>query len=194
MGDLLGPSHHAYEHVVSSINPAISLPGMVFVGQWEEFMFFESDRIFAPEFALIVADLLMLGNADVCCILNFDEVNIDNKYSSILISKEIDSYDYFSMLQRGGASEGWLFGVGHYGIAPDQGDWVVYCEKENDIAVMALRQSSSRNKYNDCLKKLRADSITHLLNVEYSVIFPFNRLIESWRNGLRENYSSAVGS
>lgn len=181
----------AIGHVIDSIDSAASFPGQVFVGGWGAFMFFESDRLFSPSFAVIASDLLHAERADVFCLLNFDEMSKveDGLAAAVFIDAETEPYAYDAMLREGGAAEGWLFGMDRYGGASSQGGWCIYCEKGNDIAVIALRQSGDVKKYAECLRRLHAERITALLNAGEAANFPFNQLVEPWRYNLSKYYS-----
>jgi len=180
----------AIGRVIDSIDSAASLPGQVFVGDWGAFMFFESDRLFSPSFAVVASDLLRAERTDVFCLLNFDEMSKveDELAAAVFIDAETEPHAYDAMLREGGAAEGWLFGMDRYGGASSQGGWCIYCEKGNDIAVIAMRQPGDVKKYAECLRHLHAERITTLLNAGEAASFPFNQLVEPWRRSLSWNY------
>jgi hypothetical protein len=83
-------------------------------------------------------------------------------------------------------------GLERSGGSSDRGEWALYCEKGNDIAVIALRQPDDAGKYVQYLNRLHAELITVLLRAGTTEIVPFNRLIEPWRHGLNQHYSGSV--
>lgn len=181
----------ALSHVIGSIDDVKSFPEQVFRGRWSAFMFFESDRLFASSFAAVAADLLSIESAEVCCLLNFSEMDrrTDEFGAVLFLDAETGPHSYDAMLRRGGPANGWLFGTDRYGSASNLGGWSIYCEKGNDIAVIAFRQLNDKEKYAKCLEQLHAESITTLVSSGSTAIFPFGQLTEPWRNGLSQHYS-----
>lgn len=182
--------HRAFDHVVRSIDSAASLPAQVFRGSWGAFLFFESDRLFASNFAVIAAGLLSAEKAGVCCLLNFSETDVMAYESAVMlfIDTETKPQSYDAMLRQGGPAQGWLFGMDRFGSASDLGGWSIYCEKGNDVAVIALRQRGDVEKYAEYLKQLHAEPITVLLKAGPAAPASFGQLIEPWRHGLAQHY------
>ena len=93
------------------------------------------------------------------------------------------------MLRRGGPHQAWLFGVDRYGCSSDRGGWSIYCDKQSDIAVIALREPGDKEKYAACLEKIDAKPITELLEVGAAASIWFKQMIAPWRRGLTAHYS-----
>ena len=127
----------AFHNVVGALKFDRRFPENVFAGEWSDFLFFESDRMFAPEFAEVVGELLGSENAGVCCLLNLDQTRSlkFEEASAIFLDRMTTASEYAAKLRRGGPAVGWLYGMDKYGCASDVGDWSIYCEKQNDIAV-----------------------------------------------------------
>src|SRR5262245_58410502 len=102
--------HGAYGQVIASINSAACLPARVFRGSWDAFLFFESDRLFASDFAVIAAGLLNAEQAEVCCLLNFSETDTMAYESAakLFLDQGTEPHAYDAMLRRGGPANGWL--------------------------------------------------------------------------------------
>ena len=62
----------SYANAVNSVHTDITLPLNVFVGVWAEFLFFESDAIFKPEFVAVTNYLLDAEMSHVCCLINLE--------------------------------------------------------------------------------------------------------------------------
>ncbi len=61
----------ARRNVLIQINTAAQLPNQVFLGDWDVFRFFESDRIVQAEsFVPCIKEILRLENGETCCVLN----------------------------------------------------------------------------------------------------------------------------
>ena len=183
----------AFDHVIGSINDKARFPEQVFRGRWDAFLFFESDHLFAADFSARTADLLNAEQAEVCCLLNFSETATMTYDSAAMrfITADTSSQNYDAMLRQGGAAQGWLFGVDRYGCSSDRGGWSIYCEKQNDIAVIALREPDDKNKYATFLKQTYALPITELLEPGAAVAIWFKQMRESWRRGLTLHYSGS---
>jgi hypothetical protein len=181
----------AFGHVIGSIDSAASFPAQVFLGSWDAFLFFESDRLFAPGFAVIATSLLNAERADVCCLLNFNETDrmVYEAAAMLFVDAGTEPHAYDAMLRRGGPANGWLFGVDRYGSASDRGGWSIYCEKGNDVAAIALRRPDDIGKYCECLKQLHAEPITVLLKAGSAAFVPFGQLTKPWRRGLTQHYA-----
>lgn len=181
---------NAFDHVIGSINGAASFPEQVFRGSWDLFLFFEADRLFAPEFATIAVGLLNAEQGDVCCLLNLSETDDQFVYESaaLFIDAKTEPSVYDAMLRRGGPANGWLFRMDRYGCASNKGGWGIYCEKGNDIAVIGLRQYNDNQKYSNSLRELHAEPIKTLLENSKAAPMPFSQLVKPWRYGLVQHY------
>jgi hypothetical protein len=73
----------------------------------------------------------------------------------------------------------WLYAMEDYVCASDAGSWCIYAEKQNDVAVIALRNISASTQFHYALGYLGADSLTYLLRTS----FPFTHLTLAWRDG-----------
>jgi len=180
----------AFDLVVGTIDRAASFPGKIFLGKWGVFLFFEADRLFAPEFAAVAAGLLNAERAEVCCLLNFSETDqmAYESAATLFIDAATKPHAYDAMLRRDRSGQGWLYGMDRYGCTSNRGGWSIYCEKGNDVArwivrprsallwsiycekgndvaAIALRQSDDKGKYLEYLKQLHAEPISVLLRV-----------------------------
>lgn len=182
--------HKAFDNVIGSINNSTCLPEQVFQGNWNAFLFFESDRLFASNFTLVAKGLLNEERADVCCLLNFNETDVltYGSAATLFIDAQTSPQAYDAMLRQGGPAKGWMFGMDRYGIASDRGGWSIYCEKENDVAIIALSYPSDKEKYSKYLKQLHAEPIMTLLNASSSASVPFGQLVEPWRHSLVKHF------
>ncbi len=181
----------AFGHLARSINADLRFPAQVFQGSWSAFLFFESDRLFASGFTIVVAELLSVEQANVCCLLTFSETKKITYESAamLFIDAETEQHTYDAMLRKGGPASGWLFGMDRYGSASDKGGWSIYCEKGNDVAVIALRQLDDMEKYAEHLKSLHAEPITTLIAGGSEASVPFGQFTESWCRSLTHNYA-----
>lgn len=166
-------------------------PENVFRGKWGEFLFFESDAVFSMEFAEVVSGLLRCEGANAASLVNIDEtksLGLENM-SALFLDGEVTGDSYQLSLTGAGPAKGWLYNVDSYACASDVGGWCIYCEKSNDIGVIASREAITSLAGQKALRLLGARPIETLVAGGAHALFPFNRLVESWREGLMRNYA-----
>lgn len=182
----------AFRQVASSLKLEEALPSQVFRGDNLDFLFFEADRVFTPSFVEVVIELMSVEGANSSCLSKIDRSNepscrVD---SAIFIEDGMTPAVYDAQIRRGGPASGWLFGVDHYGCASDVGNWIIYCEKDNDVAVIALRGRNAVDLFLSPITKLHAKGVDALIRQGSSAPFPFNSLVLSWRTGLSSQYGA----
>lgn len=166
------------------------LPDQVFGARYQQFLFFQSDHLFTSEFVGIVQTLLRDEHAHVACLLNRDKAEsfTVGGPGTFFLDATTSGEVYANKLRDGGPADGWLYGVDRYAITSDSGEWYIYCEKSNDIAVIGLCDAHSIEKFETALAELWAKPIEELLSEGSSPQFPFNNLVSTWREGLVKNY------
>jgi hypothetical protein len=181
----------AFHQILASINPAAHLPEQIYLDSWEQFLFFQSDYIFAASFPEVIGDLIRAEQANSFCLLNLSETSVFDfgHAATLFIEGTTAEEEYYSWLRKGGAKRGWIFGVARYGCASDKGQWCIYCEKENDVAVIALKSSTGVKSFAAPLTKVHAAPIVALVPNSPSAPFPFNSLTREWQSALIENYA-----
>jgi hypothetical protein len=96
----------------------------MFVGSWKAFLFFESDRLFDPQFVDAVIGLLERENSHVACLINLDKADQAKSAgaATIFFDKSTTGARYVRALQDGGPAAGWLYTVDRYVCCSDVGD------------------------------------------------------------------------
>jgi hypothetical protein len=185
-----GRKRQAFLNVTKACDFSGAFPDHVFTGKWAEFLFFQSDYIFSPDFTNFIHQLLRIEHADVACLLNIDRTEsfTFEKAALILIDVEMDGTIFGAKLRAGGPLDGWLFAIDRYACSSDGGEWCIYCEKENDVAVIGFRNLGGSDKFQAALKGISAKPIESLISGGCSPLIPFNRLTSIWCEGLIKNY------
>lgn len=180
----------AFSNIAKSIDFNCYLPNNVFIGGWNVFLFCESDRIFGQEFIIALKLFLSIEESCVSCLFNIDraKANEFNESSVIFIDGNVTENSYREALRSGGPANGWLYGVDRYACASDAGQWCMYCEKDNDIAIIGLHTSTDIEKFKNPLDCLRAKTIKNLVADGKKSPYPFGDLAPVWREGLLNNY------
>lgn len=184
--------NRAFCNAIYSIDGARSLPGMVYKKGWREFKFFQSDYVFSPDFCDAVAELLHAEGAHSAALINIDMQHPTRREerSVVFFEPATSPQEYASVLFGSSPGEGWMFDYDRYVCASDVGGWAIYCDRSNDVAIIAFREGERVIKNVGALAKIW-ESIELLLNNPGSPD-PFCRLVDSWRRGLIENYGARV--
>ncbi|MDR5734769.1 hypothetical protein QCE47_20875 [Caballeronia sp. LZ025] len=190
LGELNQSQKDAIVHVKQALNSNFLFPNNVFSREWHTFRFFESDRMFESGFVEVVRSLLAAESAHLACMVNLDRSD-DFKTELIeaaFLQSQTSGHEFDDVLREGGPQSGWLFNVDRYACSSDVGAWCIYCEKSNDVAVIALRLDTDLSIFTESMRLLDAQPIRDLLDGSQSNRFPFNRMVGEWRQGLSESY------
>jgi hypothetical protein len=109
-----------------------SLPEFVFRGDWERFLFFQSDYVFASEFNDFVHRLLRIEGGHAACLINLDKTEADHTHYQVeplFIDERTDGATYMRALHGEGPAHGWLYAMNRFVCTSDIGRWCVYCER-----------------------------------------------------------------
>lgn len=140
----------AFDLAVRSIAYDLRLPERVFAGAWGSFFFCESDRLFDAGFLDVTIKFLDRENSRVACLLNLDKtylIRLEESASAIFLDHSSTGAQYVHALKEGGTARGWFYAVDRYVCCSDIGEWCIYCEKDNDIAIVAVRDIGERKKF-----------------------------------------------
>jgi hypothetical protein len=184
----------AYRNAIDVLLTGRRLPLNVFKGLWSNFFFFESDSIFEPAFVAVMNDLLDAEDAHVCCLVNLGVTTEteNNTLPSRYLDRSTSPEYYMSLLRGNGSPDAWLYLVDRYVCISDKGGWCIYCEKENDIAVIAIRNENEVEKFAKALQKLQASSIKLAYRPREKAGFKFEKLTSSWLSTLVVQFSSSA--
>jgi len=180
----------AFDNATELIDFDLVFPENIFLGKWSTYVFCESDRIFSKGFMPAMAQLLHLEQAHAACLLNLDRTKVFEfeKSAAMFVDETNTENQYWDALKKGGVAEGWLYVMERYVCTSEVGEWCIYCERNNDIAVVGLREKSGLQKFKEPLNALYAKPLEDLIAGGSSSLFPFNRLPPLWRDGLLKCY------
>jgi hypothetical protein len=183
--------HRAFHNSIGSLRPDRTFPLNVFRENWHDFLFFESDSLFEPAFIAVMNGLLDNEGSQICCLLNLG-ATVQENYSNPparYLDRSTDPSQYISMLRGNGSPDAWLYLVDRYVFASDVGEWCIYCEKENDVGVIAFSGRDGTNKFSSAIGTLQATSINSAREMPREGAFRFDKLMPAWRSTLVEQYS-----
>lgn len=165
--------------------PGRSLPEMVFTPRWTSFYLFEADHMFSGDFVEVV-QLLSSGASEAKLALL--DAREDSSSEEILIRRDCKAEDYERSLKGKDASDGLLYWMADYCCYASGDSWFIYCERANEVAVLAFENGCNGPSQQDALIKLKALPAEVML-CGLNMQFPFNDLTKAWHDGLIQNYS-----
>jgi hypothetical protein len=179
----------AFANAVNSLRPGMRFPENVFVGPWQNFLFFESDALFFGKFTWGIKEFLRIERSTSACLVNLDRREDGAERTAIRLDNQVTNDSYQEQLRAGTVESAWLYAMERYVCASDGGTWCIYAEKANDVAVVALRNVGASTQFHYALSYFGADTLTYLLRTQ----FPFTELVSHWRAGLIRNYKPSKG-
>ncbi len=190
VGDYEGAADNARGLLV----PGKNLPGNVFRDSWEIFLLFDPDRIFEMEFIDEVKLLLEAEGARYASLVRLGESadRIDDK-DLFLIARETDGSDYKKMLKGVGMGEGWVYDMGRFVCTSNLKGWSIYCERNNEIAVFAIKSSRLYEKIRFLLSRMQASSISDAIGDHGLYSLPHGIISDTWKKTLLKEYGGRGG-
>lgn len=176
--------------LASMLDLNVHLPDYVFTRAWSYFRFFQSDKIFCSNFVIILKSLISSEGSDVACIAKLDSIkneceNSNNSNEVFFVDSNTKGTSYSHRLFNG--EMGWIYGMERFGCTSNVGDWCIYCEKDNDIAIICMNGDDSAKDYKFALEKL---NLIQMRKYAFDKpIFPFNKLTNDWIKSLGDNYT-----
>jgi hypothetical protein len=176
--------HSAILNALSSISKDRCFPKKVIVGHWEDYLFFDTfGTIFDPCFIDVKNLLLSEEKASVVALINLKNISLDDwaEPPAIFIEKDMEAKDYIFSLEQKEAPPGWRFLMDRYVCASDTGNWSIYCERQNNIAVFAFREDFPKLICSRVQLLLKAKSIKFSSPTGNDALFDFIDLLPDWR-------------
>lgn len=178
----------AYENAISSVRLDARFPQNIFVGTWGTFLFFEESWIFEPQSIEIMHDILDAEGSHSICLVNLGNVEVPDPLPARYVDRSTDADGYLSLLVGNGRWDAWLYLRDRYIFASDVGDWCIYCERQEDLAVLAIRRGHDVNKLSGAISKLYAKPLEASYRTSRVNEFRFEELLPAWRSALLKNY------
>jgi hypothetical protein len=165
-------------------------PQNVFSANWCEFLFFDSDWMFDSAFIERVKALLDLERANCACLRNLDAAANDKRsQSQFFINRTTTESEYQSLLKGSGPGLGWIHDIERFACSSEISQWCIYCERNNEMAVIAFRQESSAMRYMPIIKSFKAARLAEALAQPLAFGFSAQSASEAWRRDLQNEYA-----
>ena len=180
----------AISNAISSIKKEARLPANVFVQAWDDYLFFDPYIMFDKNFIEAKNIILSEEGSFEIAVINLGNASSDSDLEPriIFLDKNTTSSQYLSILKGDGSPFNWMFLMDRYVCASDKGSWCIYCEKENDIAVLAIRHTFATSTLLSLRNLLKADSIENIYDSKIDHLFNFDKLVPSWKAALAADY------
>jgi hypothetical protein len=166
-------------------------PRNVFLGQWRDFLFFDSDWIFDAAFVEQVKLLLAIEGGTCVCLANLEgDPQLYQDEQPLFIEQSTTQGVYRSFLGGSDPINGWMYNVGRFGCTSDVGQWCIYCERRSEIAVIGFLSSAPTEPYMPLVAQLKAARIADAIEGRLSYGFSPEALSEQWRGMLLQEYGT----
>ena len=173
-----------------AINSHGKLPSQVFLENWVNFLFFDSDRAFVDDFAEKVQLLLKIEGGHCACIVDLDN-DPNTRYHSFYFKKDTLPIEY-QLVMAGSPmkADGWIYNFSsRYACISDVGDWCIYCKRCDELAVIAFREHVAEEKYKVVIEQLKAVEISYGIATQH--LFSLSEYASAeWRESLLSSYQS----
>ena len=176
----------ALANLNSAIVASSRFPDSVFVGDWENYFFFDSDWMFNTEFPETIKKFLAVEGSACACLFNLD-VNWEKEQDRFLcLDRSTTPQWYKSMLYGTNVATSWILHVDRYACTSDVAQWGMYCERNNEIAVIAIRHGIPVERYLPLVAQFKAERLENALAMPLS--YGFTILPPDWRERLLKSY------
>ena len=181
----------AVSNAVSFLKRETRFPRNVFIRRWYDYMFFDPYSMWQPGFIDFKNLLLTSECSSLLALVNLNRYSETQQEvpSAIFLDERTGANDYISKLRGDGSPSNWLFLMDRYVCVSDKGNWCIYCEKENDIAVFATGEQLASSLRAQASDLLQAESIKSLLSKKEDLLFGFKKLIPKWKSTLIAEYT-----
>jgi hypothetical protein len=180
----------AGENVRAGVNPERRFPRNIFVGEWSDFFFFDSDWMKESDFVEHVKAFLDIERGQCACLWKLDSADA-NEPRFFFVRRQTTPDDYRALLAGTTPGYGWLDAMERLACASDVGEWCMYCEPNNDIAVIGFRHADAADRYSSAMARVHAtrfEDATREPPLSYG--FSERALSAQWRDDFLREYAT----
>ena len=172
--------------LASAVDFQLCLPNRIFAVGWNDFLFFHADSLFEPDFVETVKLLLHLETGRCACVAKLEPS--PPQPNCFFMRAETVSEDYLAVLNGDRSQGGWIYSMGRFGVISDADNWCIYCEREEEFAVVAFREKCPTTVRNAFANRFGAAPIKDAL-ADPKAFAPAVTL--PWRLDLLRNFGNA---
>jgi len=141
------------------------------------------------QFVHDVKAFLEIEAGQCACVWKLDTENADEPRAFFIREHTTDN-EYQVLLAGQAPGFGWLDAMERLACASDTGEWCIYCEPNNEIAVIAFRHREASSRYSQALKRFRAVRIEEAAKESHSYGFSDSALSTQWREEFMREYAT----
>lgn len=164
-------------------------PHNIFVGDWGDFFFFDSDWMTESGFVEQVKAFLEIEGSLCACLCRL-ETEETNQSSLFFVREQTTADEYRRLLAGNAPGQGWLDAMERLACASDGGEWCMYCEPNNEIAVVGFRHKDLSARYAAATRRFRAEPIDVAIKRPLSYGFSQAARSPEWRDQLLREYGA----
>ena len=166
-------------------------PEFVFTARWGTVFFFDPDWLFSADSVEIFKALLACENGALVCLKNLDcALDKGMHEDTLFLDKAILGAIYLAQLLGTEPGSGLLYQMDRYGCTSDVGRWCIYCERNNDIAAIAVWDAGATGQFAAPLEALRALPINQAIENPNCFGLTPRGSLDAWRRKLAREYGS----
>jgi hypothetical protein len=143
------------EVVRRALRKKARFPQNVFVEDWHDFFFFDSDWMTGANFVQDLKHFLEIENGDRACLLRLDRFRSDELHS-LVVTLDTPPDAYQTLLAGSTPGQGWCDAMERLACASNIGSWCFYAEPNNEVAVVGFRKPSTASIYSPALARFGA--------------------------------------
>jgi hypothetical protein len=136
-----------------------------------------------------VKTLLDVEGGRCACLWKLDSED-PNEPRFFYVRGETNANEYGALLAGKTQGYGWLDAMERLACASDAGHWCIYCEPNNEIAVIGFRQVDAAHRYSSALARVRAMRFEDAIR-EPPLSYGFSERVLSreWREAFLREYA-----
>ena len=177
----------ARESVRAGVNPDRRFPRNIFIGDWSDFFFFDSDWMRESDFVEHVKAFLEIEGSHCACLWKLDSED-PNESRLFFVREETTANEYRVLLAGKTPGYGWLDAMERLACASDSGEWCMYCEPNNEIAVVGFRYAGASGRYSSAMRRFHAAPIEHAIKEPLSYGFSQVAASPEWHDAFLREY------
>ena len=177
--------------IKSSYIQGKAFPENVFSQDWRYFLLFEPDILFTSNIINFMPMILTDDRDEILFIYNTNAGGLCEE-SCISITKKTTEREYFDMfLTRRLEGIEWLYRPDAYIFTSNSARWCIYCERSNDIGVIAFRDRGVAAELSKPFAAVGAITAKDLNGAPSGDTSTLSNLTEEWREAISKNYGGA---
>lgn len=137
-------------------------PNNVFLGVWGGFHLFECELMFEADFVGRAVALLNAEGSSCASLLSLNRAR-NNTSSVFTIDRDTTAADYESILMGSSPVDGWMYDMDRFACISNKGEWCIYTERNNEIAVIGFREGASIESYRTVLGEMDAGTVADVM-------------------------------